>query len=165
MNKLPSFEIDRSALLKGIAMSVVIVLLGFLSGFSTTNEINNWYALLNKPSFNPPSYLFGPVWTLLYILMGVSFTVVLLQQPSQARKRAIFLFLFQFILNLCWSSLFFNLHLIGWAFAEIITLLFTILLMVISFYRINRIAGLLQIPYLLWVSFASLLNFYIYLLN
>lgn len=165
MTKLTQQNIGNIALLKGIFISVTIVLLGFLSGLLTMNEIKIWYASLNKPSFNPPNFIFGPVWTMLYILMGVSLSIIIAQENSKLRTRSITLFLIQFILNLAWSSLFFNFHLIGSALIEIIAMLLVILLMVLNFYKVNRIAGILQIPYLIWVSFATILNLYIYILN
>lgn len=165
MPELSQHTNHNSAIFKGIFISVAIVLLGFLSGLSTMNEIKMWYAQLAKPSFNPPNFIFGPVWTMLYILMGISFSIVIAQPHSPLRKRAVTLFIAQFILNLAWSSLFFNFHLIGSALIEIIVMLVVILFMVLSFYKVNRLAGILQIPYLIWVSFATILNSYIYILN
>jgi len=153
------------AFVKVIICISSILILGLFSGFSTISEIQNWYSTIVKPSFNPPNFLFGPVWTLLYILMGVSFSIIILQKHSSNKTKAITIFLIQFILNLCWSFIFFKTHQIGWAFVEILCMWFSILVMIIVFYRLHRIAGLLQIPYLLWVSFASVLNGSIYFLN
>lgn len=152
-------------ILRLIGCCLPIMLLGFLSGLSTSKEIETWYSYLQKPSFNPPNYLFGPVWSLLYLLMGISLSIIIGNPSSQVRKISIILFAIQFTLNLCWSYIFFNLHSTGWAFIEIILMWLFILSMIISFYRVNKTAGILQIPYLIWVSFASILNYNIYILN
>lgn len=138
--------------------------IGGLSGYLTSAEISGWYAGLDKPSFNPPNSVFGPVWTGLYFLMGISLYLVVISSSSR-KKFAIGIFVAQLILNFFWSIIFFNLHQIGLALIEIILLWILILAMIIAFYKINRVAGLLQIPYLLWVSFATVLNAAIYQLN
>lgn len=143
---------------------IIITGLGLLSGLMTTPEIQGWYANLNKPSWNPPNWLFGPVWTTLYILMGISFALV--WHSSHARRnQAMLIFAIQFILNLAWTFIFFNQHQLQWAFAEIIALWIMILVNIIVFFRINRAAGLLLLPYLAWVSFAAFLNYTIMQLN
>lgn len=138
---------------------------GFLSGMATAESITTWYAGLNKPFFNPPNFLFGPVWTLLYTLMGVSIFLVLRVGPHPLRSKAIVIFSLQLVLNSIWSFIFFKFHAPGWALLEIGLLWVCILYMIFMFGRISRVAGLLQIPYLLWVSFATLLNAAIYYLN
>jgi benzodiazapine receptor len=150
---------------RSLTITLLVLVLGFLSGISTANEIKNWYVDIIKPSFNPPNFIFGPVWTLLYILMGVSFSIVISQKPSVIRTKSIAFFCIQFILNLGWSFIFFKMHEVGWALAEIIALWISILVMIFWFYRINKTAALLQIPYLLWVSFATILNASIFYLN
>lgn len=139
--------------------------LGSLGGLFTIAEIPTWYAGLNKPSFNPPNWIFGPMWTTLYFLMGISFYLIWKHSISLERSLAIRLFIIQFILNFCWSILFFSLHLIGWAFAEIITMWVFILLTILQFRKLSPTAAALLIPYLLWVSFASILNGSIWQLN
>ena len=139
--------------------------IGAISGIATASGINNWYVTLNKPVFNPPNYLFGPVWTVLYILMGVSFYLILQSKNSILKKRAIMIFFIQLFLNFCWSFLFFKFQLVGIAFIEIIFIWVSIIIMIVAFYKINKIASCLQIPYLLWVSFASVLNGSIWILN
>lgn len=156
---------NTNALVRGIACSVPIILLGFLSGMSTTSEIATWYSYLQKPSFNPPNFIFGPVWSALYILMGISLSIVIGKISSRLRTISITLFVIQFVLNLCWSYIFFNLHQTGWAFIEIVFMWIMILLMIVSFYKVHKTAAWLQIPYLIWVSFASILNYSIYVLN
>lgn len=143
---------------------VLTVGIGSLSGYLSSSEISTWYASLRKPPFNPPNGIFGPVWTILYVLMGISFYLILVA-PSINKRTAIALFITQLVLNFFWSIIFFNLHQIGFALIEIITLWFIILLMIIAFYRISRLAALLQVPYLLWVTFATTLTAAIYSLN
>jgi len=138
---------------------------GAISGIATANNISTWYVHLNKPSFNPPNYLFGPVWTLLYLLMGISFYLILNSSTKTKRANAIRLFWIQLFLNFCWSFLFFQLHLLGLALFEIGLMWMSILLMITSFYTLNRTAAWLQLPYLLWVSFAGILNASILYLN
>ena len=141
------------------------LVVGGIAGYATTSSIDTWYATLNKPSFNPPNYLFGPVWTTLYILMGISFYFILQAPKTNLRQSAIIIFCIQLFLNFCWSFLFFNFHLLDYSFIEIMLLWISILTMIIVFYKIDKRAALLQIPYLLWVSFASILNGCVYVLN
>jgi tryptophan-rich sensory protein len=151
---------------KSIKLTLCILLpllVGGISGFFTSQSIPNWYVFLNKPSFNPPNYLFGPVWTLIYILMGISFYLVL-NKPNVSWL-LVGIFLTQLILNFFWSFIFFNLHNLGLALVEIILLWASILAMIILFFKTNKWAAILNIPYLLWVSFATLLNYSIYGLN
>jgi len=151
--------------LKLIISIILTVGLGSLGGLFTIAEIPTWYAGLNKPSFNPPNWIFGPVWTTLYLLMGISFYLIWKLPSSKSRTQAIFVFFIQFILNFCWSILFFSMHQIGWAFVEIIAMWILILLTILQFRKHSIPAAVLLIPYLLWVSFASLLNWSIWLLN
>jgi len=139
--------------------------IGAISGIATSSGINNWYVTLNKPVFNPPNYLFGPVWTVLYILMGVSFYLILQSKNPILKKRAIIIFFIQLFLNFCWSFLFFKFQLVGVALIEIIFIWVSIIIMIVAFYKISKAASFLQIPYLLWVSFASVLNGSIWILN
>ncbi len=152
----------------------IIPLLGFLlltfvaafigSSFTTPN-IASWYSTLAKPSFAPPNWLFAPVWTILYILMAIAaFLIYQKREHFQAKSALIFYFV-QLILNSLWSIIFFGMHNPQLAFFEIIVLWIFILVTLIKFYKIHRTAGLLFIPYLLWVSFASFLNLFIWLLN
>ena len=152
-------------ILKLLLCLLAMLLIGGLAGFATSTSINGWYVTINKPSFNPPNYLFGPVWTTLYILMGVSLYLILQSDSSELRKKAITIFSIQLFLNFFWSFIFFNFQMLGLAFAEIILMWISILTMIIVFYKINKTAAFLQIPYLLWVSFASVLNFAIWKLN
>jgi translocator protein len=139
--------------------------LGSLGGFATVSEIGNWYSGITKPSFNPPNYLFGPVWTTLYILMGIALYTILRLPKSPQKSRMLLLFGVQMGLNVLWSFLFFKFHLIGFAAIEMSVLWIFILTMIAGLYRFNKTVGLWQIPYLLWVSFALILNWTIYALN
>lgn len=141
------------------------LLVGSVSGIATASGVNNWFQNLNKPGFNPPNYLFGPVWTILYILMGISFYMVLQTPNSKSKKFAIVIFFVQLLLNFCWSFIFFKYHLIGAAFIDIILIWLSIICMIYAFSKINKSAAYLQLPYLLWVSFASILNGAIWWLN
>ena len=152
-------------ILKLVACIAVPLIVGGISGYITASQITSWYATLNKPSFNPPNYLFGPVWTLLYIMMGVSLFIVLNTPEDKPRKRAAAIFSVQLFLNFCWSIIFFSLHRPDFAMAEIILLWVSIVAMIVSFFRLKPVAAYLQIPYLLWVTFASALNLSILLLN
>jgi tryptophan-rich sensory protein len=139
--------------------------IGSIGGIATASGVNDWYTTINLPAFNPPNYLFGPVWTVLYILMGISFYLILQSHDPILRKKAIAIFCIQLFLNFCWSFLFFRFQLVGVAFIEIILIWFSIIIMIFTFYRINKTASYIQIPYLLWVSFASVLNGSIWVLN
>lgn len=151
--------------LKLLLCILAMLLIGGLAGAATSTSISGWYTTINKPSFNPPNYLFGPVWTTLYILMGISLYLILQSDGNELRKKAITIFSIQLFLNFWWSFIFFNLQMLGLAFVEIILMWIGILTMILFFYKINKTAALLQIPYLMWVSFASILNGSIWYLN
>jgi benzodiazapine receptor len=138
---------------------------GGLSGFFTASSIPSWYSTLIKPSFNPPNYLFGPVWTTLYILMGISFYLVHEGCSKEEKRKVMIVFSIQLILNFFWSIIFFLYQQPGLAAIEIVVMWLSIAYMIYVFYPIHKLASLLQVPYLLWVSFASVLNISIYLLN
>jgi len=150
----------KNSLALKITISVIICLtIGGLSGFATSGSINSWYVGINKPIFNPPGWIFGPVWTVLYTLMGVSAGVIWNQGTDQKRvKTALSVFGIHLLLNGAWSLIFFGLQQPMWAFFEIIILFISILYFTNLFYRIKPIAGWIQVPYILWVSFASVLN-------
>ncbi len=155
-------EIKWPLLLICIAIPLVS---GSLSGLAIADHISSWYSTLNKPSFNPPNYLFGPVWSVLYILMGIGLYLILQTPKSVMRTKSIVLFAVQLILNLSWSFIFFNAQSPFAALIIIGILWIAILMMMIYFHTLSPIASYLQIPYLLWVSFASVLNAAIWLLN
>jgi len=142
-----------------------MVLIGSISGLANAGNITEWYATLHKPSFNPPNYLFGPVWTILYMLMGISLYLILQSPKTDARNTALIIFAFQMALNFSWSFLFFYFKWPGIAFIEILVMWIAIIMMILTFYRISPLAAYMQVPYLLWVSFASVLNGAIWYLN
>lgn len=124
-----------------------------------------WYSTLNKSSLTPPSWVFAPAWTFLYITIVVSFALLLKGGDIKSKIIQISLFTIQIILNLVWSPLFFGMHLIGAALADIVLLWIFILFTIISFWRVSKPAALILVPYFLWVSFASYLNYKIFVLN
>jgi tryptophan-rich sensory protein len=124
-----------------------------------------WYADLHKPSWNPPSWIFGPVWTLLYVMMAVAAWLVWREGGWKTQGRTLGLFLLQWLLNALWTPLFFGMYRSGLAFAEIIMLWSVLAATLRSFWRVKKAAGVLLVPYLAWVSFAALLNFTIWRLN
>lgn len=126
---------------------------------------DDWYAQLNRPAFAPPDYLFGPVWTVLYLCMAVAAWLVWKSDRLRNNWRALTLFLIQLMLNAVWTWLFFGLHRIDWAFYDIILLLAAIAGTIVLFQRTSRKAALLLVPYLAWVMFASTLNFEYWRLN
>ncbi len=132
----------------------------------TLPSISTWYATLNKPFFSPPNFLFGPVWTILYFLMGVSLFIIWDKNLKNKNKdKTIKTFILQLILNLLWSLVFFGLHQPLLAFIAIIVLWIAIFITIKYFYKISQLAAYLLIPYIVWVSFASILNLAIVLLN
>ncbi len=141
------------------------VLVGLISGLLTRREIPGWYASLRKPSFNPPNWIFGPIWTALYILMGVAAWFVWSQPVSQLRTYAIAWFVIQLTLNFFWSLIFFRWHAIAGALGELGFLWLAILATMVLFWELHPLAGWLLAPYLAWVSFATALNLGILRLN
>lgn len=154
---------------KLVALIIAIVgceLVGLAATPFTISSISTWYETLNKPVFSPPNFIFGPVWTSLYFLMGISaFLVWEKGLHKKIVKNALMYFLIQLALNFFWSAIFFGLHLPLLAFVDIIALWIFILITIIKFTKISKTASYLLIPYLLWVSFAALLNLSIVLLN
>jgi len=149
-----------------IALIVCIVICqaaGLLGSIFNFKSIPRWYSKLKKPAFNPPNWIFGPVWTLLYLLMGVSFYLV--WTSGKEIGAAIIIFSIQLVLNILWSALFFGMKKPFIAFIEIILLWISILASIVLFIDISNTASYLLIPYLLWVSFAAILNFSIWKLN
>ena len=139
---------------------------GIIGSLFTSPAISGWYVGIQKPSFNPPNWVFAPVWTLLFLLMGISVYLVWNRGlGSKKTKTAILFFALQLTLNIFWSILFFGLQSPLYAFIEIIMLWLAILLTVISFYKISKTAAYFLLPYILWVSFALILNFSILILN
>jgi len=140
-------------------------LAGIIGSLFTITSTNSWYTTIIKPSFNPPNWIFGPVWTLLYLLMGISLYLILTTKKSKNRKIGLYLFFTQLVLNTLWSILFFGLHSPLAAFIEIILLWISLLLTIKYFYKVNKKASYLLIPYILWVTFAAILNLSIVIIN
>ncbi|MEO0098315.1 MAG: TspO/MBR family protein [candidate division WOR-3 bacterium] len=149
-----------------IIISLVIPLfVGFLGSQFTARTVKSWYPTLNKPPFSPPNWVFAPVWNLLFILMGIAFYLVWQKDFGGKIRSLLTIYFLQLFFNLLWSFFFFTLKNPLLAFCEIIILWFLILINIIAFFKVRKVAGYLLIPYLLWVSFALVLNFYLYLLN
>ncbi|KPM32738.1 Protein CrtK [Croceitalea dokdonensis DOKDO 023] len=150
-----------------IAVAVgICVLIGFLSSIATQSSVNDWYVTLNKPSFNPPNWLFAPVWTLLYVMMGVAAGLVWSKGFHHVWvKTALYHFGFQLLLNAMWSIVFFGLKNPLMALFVILVLLVMIALTIKWFKVVSKKAAWLMLPYLIWVSFATALNFSIWYLN
>ena len=161
MKPMKTFDILR------LITSIVICLTaGALGSFFTTPAISTWYATLIKPSIAPPNWVFFPVWTALFIMMGISLFLVWKKGfQDHLVKAALSVFAIQLILNILWSAAFFGLRspLVG--LIEIVILWVAILAMILRFMRISKVAGLLLIPYIIWVTFAAMINFLIWSLN
>lgn len=139
---------------------------GGLAGYITSDDSSGvWYQALAKPAFQPPGWVFGPVWTTLYFLMGVGLFLVWRAPASRARTAAMGLFGGQLVLNFFWSLIFFQWHLLGVAVAEIVLMWVAIVAMMVAFWRVRPVAAYLQIPYIAWVTFATVLTSAIYWLN
>ncbi|WP_420603941.1 TspO/MBR family protein [Flagellimonas sp.] len=150
-----------------ILLSVAVCLLiGFLSSFATQSSVNDWYLSLNKPDFNPPNAIFAPVWAILYVLMGVSAGIVWSKGFHHIWvKTALYHFGFQLLFNALWSIVFFGLkNPLGALF--VILVLLTLIILTIKWFRVvSKVAAFLLVPYLLWICFATLLNYKIWELN
>lgn len=164
----------------------ISLLAGVIGSVGTAEFISTWYVNLNKPFFNPPNWVFGPVWTLLYIMMGTALYRVWLglaktagvvgwfkyqlQKTFGKRKQdrirsAVIFFLVHLVVNALWSLVFFGMQEIGGAFIIILLLWLMILYLIYEFIRLDKVAGLLLLPYFLWVSFASILNYSLWMMN
>jgi len=150
----------------GLIVCVVICfMVAAIGGYATTSSIDVWYAGITKPTWNPPNWIFGPVWSTLYLMMAISLWLVWRKSGITNAKFAIGIFAVQLVLNLLWSIIFFAMHQLGWALVEVIMLWSAIVLTIIVFHKHSKPAAYLLIPYLLWVTFASFLNYTIWSLN
>lgn len=154
--------IKKTDLLKLIIAIALPLLAGFIGSYFTAPSIPEWYMQLNKPALNPPGWIFAPVWTVLYITMGVSLFLVWKEKNVNLELGV---FVVQLFLNSAWSIIFFGMQNPGLALANIIILWMAIVLTLVLFYRVARLAAYLLVPYLLWVSFAIYLNYGILILN
>ncbi|MGB9149240.1 MAG: TspO/MBR family protein [Burkholderiales bacterium] len=157
---------DKRHLWLGLAAFLLICFTAAgIGSFATYPAIPGWFASLNKPAWNPPSWLFGPVWTVLYAMMATAGWLVWRQLGLLAAATPLFFFAVQLMLNTMWSVFFFGLHNPGLAFVDIVFLWLAIAMTVYFFWRVRPLAGALLLPYLGWVSFAAVLNFTIWRLN
>lgn len=139
---------------------------GFIGTVFTSSAIPTWYDSLKKPPFSPPNWIFGPVWTILYTLMGISAYLVWRQGINDSQiKTALIIFGVQLFLNALWSPIFFGFKAMFAALIVIIIMWIAILLTILTFFKISTVAAVLLIPYILWVSFATILNFSLWMLN
>ena len=167
--KLYAMPIERSKLnnsLKLIISIVISELAGVIGSIFTVSAIPAWYATLAKPVLNPPAWIFAPVWTTLYLLMGIAAFLVWRKGWEQKEVRiALSIFGVQLVLNALWSVVFFGLHSPAWALINILALWIAIAWTIMAFYKISRPAAYLLVLYILWVSFAAYLNYSIWILN
>jgi benzodiazapine receptor len=154
-----------SALLKLLLSLLVCFAAAAIGGFATANSLSDWYININKPSFNPPGWIFGPVWSILYTAMAIALWKIWSLPASDARNAAMIWFFTQLLLNVLWSFLFFYWQWPLGAFIEILIMWFAILMTIIHFYSLIPWTLALLLPYLLWVSFAAFLNGTIYWIN
>lgn len=138
---------------------------GVVGSVATAMGVEGWYRTLAKPSWTPPNWIFGPVWSTLYLLMGVAGWLVWKQAGFRAARQPLLLFAIQLVLNGMWSWMFFAFQRPDWALANIVLLWLAIVATIVAFFRRSFLAGLLLVPYLAWVSFATILNFAIWRLN
>ncbi len=152
--------------LKLIIAILICQVAGLIGSVFTSNSVSTWYLTLQKPSFNPPNWIFAPVWTFLFLLMGIALYLVWSKRQNQKQKnKALVFFSLQLVLNIVWSFCFFYLHNPLAGLVEILILWIFILLTIIYFYKISRSAAYLLLLYIFWVSFAAVLNYYLYMLN
>ncbi|MBW3014172.1 tryptophan-rich sensory protein [Candidatus Woesearchaeota archaeon] len=145
---------------------IICNIAGVIGAIFTSPSVRTWYTTIQKPSFSPPNWIFGPVWTTLFILMGISLFLIWDKGLKNKNvKTALIFFIIQLVLNTLWSILFFGLKNPLYAFIELIVLWVMILLTIITAYKVSKPAAYLLIPYILWVSFAGFLNLMIILLN
>ncbi len=162
----PGMTLARTSLgydLLGLAGWLIVCFLPAMLAVSAGPD--EWYREIAKPSWNPPNWIFGPVWTTLYTMMAFAAWLVWRRGGFAAHGRALTIFLVQLALNAAWSPLFFGLHQPGWAFVEIVAMWLAILATIVAFWKINRWSAVLLVPYLAWVSFASVLNFTLWQMN
>ena len=158
--------LKKSEILKLIISLLIPLIAGFIGSVATISSIPTWYTILAKPAWAPPNWLFGPVWTTLFILMGIALFLVWRKGIWRMDvKIAISIFGIQLFLNVLWSVIFFGLQSLTGGLIEIVFLWITILVTIIMFYRISKVAGILLLPYIAWVTIASYLTYTVYLLN
>lgn len=166
LHTVAAFNKSIPAFWKFVIAIVLCQVVGLTSGVISNSGMTTWYEALNKPGWTPPAAVFAPVWTILYLLMGIALGLVWIAHTERLKeKTALFLFALQLFLNFWWSIIFFGFHAPGWAFLEICVLIVMIMATLSEFSRIHKTAGRLLIPYLLWVCFAAMLNAAIWQMN
>jgi len=161
----PSFPRSRLAQLLGLVAWLAVCYVTAAIGAIASVNAPEFYGELVQPSWAPPAWLFGPVWTTLFTFMGIAAWLVWRAAPLEATRGALGLFLVQLAVNALWSWLFFAWQLGGWAFAEVLLLWVLIVATIVAFWRFSRLAAVLLVPYLGWVSFAAMLNFWLWRTN
>lgn len=151
--------------LKCIIAILICELVGNIGTFFTLPNIPTWYAHLTKPPLTPPNVVFGPVWTTLFVLMGVSLFLLWEAKHSKEHRQALDLFFVQMVLNVLWSVLFFGTHQLSAAVFEVVVFWFAILGTIVASFRVSKAASWVLVPYLVWVAFASYLTVGVWLLN
>lgn len=154
-----------NSIFKLLISIIICELVGIVGGFFTINSIPTWYKALNKPFFSPPNWIFGPVWTMLYFLMGLSLYLIWEKKANGRKMQGIIYFIAQLFFNFSWSIIFFGFRQPLIAFVNIVILWLLIYMTIVKFFKISKTAGILLLPYIIWVSFAALLNLSIVLLN
>jgi len=149
----------------GAGLLAFLILCFAAAAFGGLFPPGEWYAALDKPAWNPPAWIFAPVWTLLYAMMAVAAWRVWWRRGLKAARLPLAVFLFQLVLNALWSAIFFGLQMMGWAFLHILLLLVAITLTIRLFYREDALSIWLLLPYWAWVAFASVLNFTLWIMN
>ncbi len=152
-------------LLKLFASLILSFSAAAIGGIATSANIPTWYAVLEKPFFNPPNWIFGPVWTVLYFLIGISLYLIWTAKTKKSKTNAYILWGAQIVLNTLWSLVFFGLHQLWLGLAVIVLLDVCVVATILHFYKINKTAAKLLFPYMVWISFATLLNLAIAVLN
>ena len=156
----------KKSILTLVAWYIPTLIVQYFAATVTMDNLEPWYTNLTKAAWNPPPWVFGPVWTLLYVMMAIAVWTVYSTEGSKKEKMLAYaLYFAQLLLNAFWSVLFFGWGLYGWSALEIFLLIATVLWMTIHYYRINKNAGLLLLPYLAWIIYASTLNVAIWVLN
>lgn len=139
-----------------ILFIIILLSIAWLVGLVTSTDIDNWYSYLNHPSISPPNWVFAPVWSFLYILIAIAGWMI--WRVHSFKSKAMKWYFLQLILNFAWTFIFFLGHALGWALFEILILDIVVIVTIVEFYQLNRLAALLLMPYLAWISFATILN-------
>ncbi len=146
---------------KLVACIALCLTAGVIGSYFTMDQIGSWYQTIRKPTWNPPNWIFGPVWMTLYVMMGIAIWLILEKTTERPKSTALILFAIQLVLNSLWSIIFFGQHQMGWAFVEIVLLWVAILATIIAFWRITYSASIFLWPYFAWVSFCRCLEFHV----